>query len=201
MKAIPFIFISLLALLFSCKVKNNVEIEVEKNEIFSNELINLSSFADFKVTSYEWKIVETDSVFSSENTASIKFPKKGTYTIQLKAKGRFGKEAVAEKKLVIFPSNGKVRMIWSDTQGSRYEISFWAKGTKYDGTAYFDSLYYDVQAGPLLNPYTPCEQLNGAPTLNLPGGNYTIYYRYKVNSMSNYYSEGSHKVEIDGNCN
>jgi hypothetical protein len=200
MKQIAIAILAFSSLLISCKGKNEVEIEMGKSEIFSQQLINFSSKADFKVTSYEWKIVETDSVFSNESNAGLKFLKKGTYTIQLKAKGRFGKEAIAEKSVVVLPSNGRVRMIWSDTNGARYEISMWANGTKYDGTAYFDSVYYEVMAGPMLMPNTPCSQLTNAPTLNLPGGNYTIFYKYKVNSMSSLFTEGSYTVEMDGNC-
>ncbi len=91
-------------------------------------------------------------------------------------------------------------MILNDTNGARYEISMWAIGTKYDGTVYFDSVYYESMAGTMLMPYTPYSQLNNAPTLNLPGGNYTIYYKYKGKPMSTMYIEGSYTVEMDGNC-
>jgi len=199
MKQFSILSLIVTIVLFSCKGKNEVEIELEKSEIFSQELINFSSKTNFKVTSYEWKIVETDSVFSNESNAGLKFSKKGTYTIQLKAKGRLGKEAVAEKNIVVLPSNGRVRMIWSDTNGARYEISMWANGTKYDGTAYFDSVYYESMVGQMM-PGKPCSELTIAPTLNLPGGSYTIYYKFKENPMSTVFSESYHIVEMDGNC-
>lgn len=200
MNQITILILAFSSILISCKGKKKVEIEMENSENFSQQLIKFSSKADFRVTSYEWKIVESDSIFSNESKASLKFSKKGTYTIQLKAKGRFGKEAVAEKNIVVLPSIGRVRMIWSDTDGARYEISMWANGIKYDGTAYFDSVYYESMAGPMLMPNTPCSQINYAPTLNLPGGNFTVNYKYKGNPMSTMYIEGSYTVEIDGNC-
>lgn len=185
--------------LLSCKTKNEVQIETNTTQFFSKVNYLFSANSNFNVSSFEWKIVELDSIISTEKEASISFPKKGTYTLLVKAKGKFGKSAVTEKSIIVNPSNGYERMIWSHLMGARYEISFWAYGTKYDGTAYFDSVYFDSMAGPQLHPSSTCAQLSNAPSLNLPGGNYTIYYKYKTQPINPFLS-GSYSIEMDGNC-
>lgn len=194
-----FIYLICLTVLLSCKSKNDVQIETNTTTFFSKENYTFSANANFNVSSFEWKIMELDSNVSTDKNASIKFPKRGAYTIQVKAKGKLGKSAVAEKSIIVNPSNGYERMIWSDLMGVRYEISLWANGTKYDGTAYFDSVYFDSMAGPQMFPFSTCAQLSNAPSLYLPGGNYTIYYKYKTQPINPFIS-GSYSIEMDGNC-
>ncbi|MFN4234835.1 MAG: PKD domain-containing protein [Bacteroidia bacterium] len=187
-------------ILTSCTAKNEIQIDTNTSVYFSKQEIHFSAKANFKVKNWEWKILENDSVVSNESLASINFTRKGNYTIQVKAKGNFGKNATAEKKVVVNPSYGFERMIWSDVMGARYEISFWAYGTRYDGVAHFDSVYYSVMAGPQLSPSETCAQLTHAPSLYLPGGSYTIYYKYKTQPLNPFIS-GSYSIEMDGNCN
>lgn len=150
-----------------------------------------------KVKSYEWKILELDSVVSTERSFVLVIRKAGNYTLQLIMKAGIGKTITKSVAVQALPIPGIVGIEWGDTQGSRYDLYIKVAGTKSDGTAYTDSVFYSSIAGSLFPNNSSCPQ---TVQFEVPPGQYTYWWDYKTLNFLPYEGIRTGQVSIDGNC-
>jgi hypothetical protein len=184
----------------ACKKKSDLVISLDTDTIFVNEKIGFSVNVDFKVKDEEWKVLETNTILSNVFAGTYKFPAKGIYTLQYSAKMRFGKTVTAQRKLVVYALPGIIKNYWRDKGVSHADISLWVKGTRYDGKYYEDSIYYERKYGIEASP-SVCEDIYEPEVfLNVPGGRYKCFLKYKYFQLGTVWVERADSVFIDGNC-
>lgn len=196
------VFISTVLLLLgnSCKKKESIVISVDKDTIFVNEEVRFAMNVDYKVKDEAWKIIETNTNFSNVSTGIYKFPAKGIYHVEYSAKTVSGKKVSAQRKLIIYALPGIIKNYWSANNFARGDISLWVKGFRYDGKYYEDSVFYERKYGITAGP-SECEDIYEPEVfLNVPGGRYKCFLKYKYVDVQTIYVEHADSVFIDGNC-
>ncbi len=184
---------------FACKKKNDLVISLDTDTIFVNQAVRFSVNVDFKVKEEEWKVIETNTSFSNVSAATYKFPVKGIYTIQYSAKSGLFKKVSAQKKVIVYALPGIIKNYWNNESLIHGDISLWVKGTRYDGKHYEDSVFYDNKNG--IASTEDCEYIYEPKVfLNVPGGRYKCFLRYKYYYQGTIWVEHTDSVFIDGNC-
>ena len=187
-----------LMLVFACKKKNDLVISLDTDTIFVNDEVRFSVNVDFKVKDEEWKVLETNTSFSNVRVANYKFPTKGTYTVQYSSKSGFKKINV-QRTVIVYALPGVIKNYWPGRYFAHGDISLWVKGTRYDGKYYEDSVFYELKYG--LESYQDCiGTYEPEVFLNLPGGRYKCFLKYKYIDGQTIYVEHADSVFIDGNC-
>jgi len=181
----------------SCKKEDDYSIEIEKTEFNRNTGVWVNALHSGKAKSYEWKILELDSVVSTERTFVLSIPKTGNYTLQLEIKTGRSKKITKTVAVQALPIPGIIGCEWGDTQGSRYDLYIKIAGTKSDGTAYSDSVFYSSMAGSLFPNSSNCPK---TVQLEVPPGQYTYWWDFKFQSFFPYEGVKTGQVSIDGNC-
>jgi hypothetical protein len=188
-----------LMIVFGCKKKNDLDITIDTDTIFVNDKVSFLVNVDFKVKEEEWKVIETNISFSNVTNATYKFPAKGIYTIQYMAKSGHKKLKV-QRKVTVYASPGIIKNYWTDNTVAHADISLWIKGTRYDGKYYEDSIFYEKKYGMNISP-SECEDINEPIVfLNVPGGRYKCFLKYKYFQLGTVWVEHSDSVYIDNNC-
>jgi hypothetical protein len=189
----------LLLLSFACKKKNDRVITIDTDTIFVNDQVNVSIELDVKVKDEEWKILETNTIFSNVSSGTYQFPSKGLYTIQYSAKTRLGKKISTAKKVTVYALPGIIKNYWSGPNFAHGDISLWVKGTRYDGKYYEDSVFYERKYG--IAFYEDCISVYEPEVfLKVPGGRYKCFIKYKYFDTQTIHVEWADSVFIDGNC-
>lgn len=193
-------FLSILLMLsVACKKKNDLIITIDNDTIFVNDKVSFSVNVDYKVKEEEWKVLETNTIISNVTTGTYKFPAKGIYTIQYSAKSGFKKLNV-QRKITVYALPGIIKNYWADHTVAHADISLSIKGTRYDGKYYEDAVFYEKEYGMNISP-SECEEINEPIVfLNVPGGRYKCFLKYKYFQLVNVWVEHSDSVFIDGNC-
>jgi hypothetical protein len=204
MKNTPVIFLYFCCLFFmlgsACKKKGNPIISIDTDTIFVNDEVRFSVNVDFKVKDEEWRIVETNTSFSNVTSGTYKFPVKGIYMVEYTAKTGLGKKVSAQRKVVIYALPGVIKNYWSGINFAHGDISLWVKGYRYDGQYYEDSVFYEKKYGLSLGPAECKDVYEPEVFLNLPGGRYKCFLKYKYFDLQTIYVEHSDSVQIDGKC-
>lgn len=183
---------------FACKKKNDLVISLDRDTIFVNDEVRFAVNVDFKVKDEEWKVVETNAIFSNVTEGMYKFPVKGTYTVQYTAKSGFKKINI-QRKVIVYALPGVIKNYWPGRYFAHGDISLWVKGTRYDGKYYEDSVFYERKYGLLTTG--ECDDINEPEVfLNVPGGRYKCFLKYKYIDVQTIYVAHADSVFIDGNC-
>lgn len=189
----------LLMLSVACKKKNDLVIAIDIDTIFVNDKVSFSVNVDFKVKEEEWKVLETNTTLSNVTTATYKFPTKGIYTIQYSAKRGF-KTLNVQRKTTVYALPGIIKNYWGNKTVAHADISLSIKGTRYDGKYYEDSVFYEKKYGLDISP-SECKDIYEPEVfLNVLGGRYKCFLKYKYFQLGNVWVEHSDSVFIDGNC-
>jgi len=197
---IPSLLILLIVLFsFACKKQIEPNIIIDADTIFVNDGVKFTVNIDFKVKEEEWKVVETNTSFSNETAGTYRFPAKGIYTIEYTAKRAFGRKISVTKKVVVYALPGKIKNYWANYNEAHGDISLWVKGTRYDGKYYEDSVFYERKYG--LASFTECKEVYEPEVfLNVPGGRYKCFLKYKYIDIVTIWVAHADSVFIDGNC-
>ncbi len=183
----------------ACKKKNDLVISMDSDTIFVNQEVRFLVNVDFKVKEEEWKILETNTSFSNVGAAAYKFPAKGIYTIQYSAQSGIFKKVNAQKKVIVYALSGTIKNYWNDESVIHGDISLWVKGTRYDGKHYEDSVFFGSKNG--ITSTEDCEYIYEPKVfLNVPGGRYKCFLRYKYYYQGTIWVEHADSVLIDGSC-
>jgi hypothetical protein len=193
------LFCILLCILFfeSCKKEEDFSIEIDKTVFNRKSGVLVNAFHSGKVKSYEWKILELDSVVSTERSFILVIPKAGNYTLQLIIKSGISKKITKSVAVQALPIPGIIGLEWGDTNGARYDLYIKVTGTQSDGTAYSDSVFYSSKAGSLDPNNSSCPK---TIQMQIPPGQYTYWWDYKGMPLSPYQGVKTGQVTIDGNC-
>jgi hypothetical protein len=193
------LFCILLCVLFfdSCKKEEDFSIEIEKTVFNRKSGVLVNALHSGKVKSYEWKILELDSVVSTERSFSLVIPKAGNYTLQLIIKFGINKKITKSVAVKVLPLPGIIGCEWGDTNGSRYDLYIKVTGIQSDGIAYSDSVFYSSKAGSLDPNNSDCPK---TVQMQVPAGQYTYWWDYKGMPLSPYLGVITGQVTIDGNC-
>lgn len=185
---------------FACKKNSNLVISIDTDTIFVNDVVKFSVNVDFKVKDEAWKILETNTNFSNVTNGSYKFPTKGLYTIAYSAKTRIGKKVTAQRKVMVYALPGIIKNYWPGKNFAHGDISLWVKGTRYDGKYFEDSVFYERKYGLNIPPSTCDDVYEPEVFLNVPGGRYKCFLKYKYIDLVTIHVAHSDSVFIDGNC-
>jgi hypothetical protein len=189
-----------LLFVFSCKKKNDLVISLDTDTIFVNQAVRFSVNVDFKVKEEEWKVLETNTILSNVSAGTYKFTAKGIYTLKYSAKMRLGKLVTTQRKLVVYALPGIIKNYWGNNTVAHADISLWVKGTRYDGKYYEDSIFYEKEYG-MNSSSSECEDIYEPKVfLNVPGGRYKCFLKYKYFQLGTVWVEHSDSVFIDNNC-
>lgn len=204
------LFCIMLCVLFfdTCKKEEDLSIEIEnKEEDFSIEIektvfnrksgVLVNALHSGNVKSYEWKILELDSVVSTERSFSLVIPKAGNYTLQLRIKSEISKIITKSVEVQALPTPGIIGCDWSDTQGPRFDLYIKVTGTQSDGTAYSDSVFYSFVRGNFFPNLSSCPE---TVEMQIPPGQYTYWWDYKIHDFLPYNGVITGQATIDGNC-
>jgi hypothetical protein len=184
-------------LLDSCKKEEDFSIEIEKTVFNRESGVLVNALHSGKVKSYEWKILELDSVVSTERSFSLVIPKAGNYTLQLIIKFGINKKITKSVAVKVLPLPGIIGLEWGDTNGSRYDLYIKVTGIQSDGTAYSDSVFYSSKAGSLFPNNSSCPK---TVQMQIPPGQYTYWWDFKGQSFFPYEGVKTGQVTIDGDC-
>ncbi|MFN5307394.1 MAG: hypothetical protein ACK5CV_09565 [Bacteroidota bacterium] len=189
-----------LALLISgCKKVDNLKIVLPFTEYSNDVSLPVSAEHPYLVKSYEWKILELDSVVSTDKSFNLHLKRTGSFTLQLTVRAGISRKITKSVVIKITAGWGKIGSYWNDMSGGKRNISIWAKGTTITGAAYKDSSFTDFAIGSNFPNNDPCSFL---VQLRLPPGNYTYWYQYCLTCPGGpeSYSKGTGTVTINGNC-
>ena len=184
-------------LLDSCKKEEDFSIEIEKTVFNRKSEVLVNALHSGKVKSYEWKILQLDSVVSTERSFSLVIPKAGNYTLQLIIKFGINKKITKSAAVKALPLPGIIGCEWGDTNGSRYDLYIKVTGIQSDGTAYSDSVFYSAIAGSLFPNNSSCPK---TVQMQIPPGQYTYWWDFKGQSFFPYEGVKTGQVTIDGDC-